>query len=67
MRSLVRMAAPQHVTDASAEERIDTRPRLKRMAGPLATGALVLAGTAFVRFVDPNEPGHYPGCPTQTL
>jgi hypothetical protein len=35
--------------------------------GPLATGAVVLAATAFVGLVDPNEPGHYPLCPTKYL
>jgi len=38
-----------------------------RARAPLAAGAAVLAATAFVALVDPNEPGHYPLCPTQYL
>ena len=34
---------------------------------PLVTGACVLAASAFVALVDPNEPGHYPLCPTKYL
>ncbi|MCF2530423.1 DUF2752 domain-containing protein [Yinghuangia soli] len=35
-----------------------------RLAGPAAVAAGVLAATAYVGTVDPNEPGHYPLCPT---
>ena len=38
-----------------------------RARAPLAVGAAVLAATAFVALVDPNEPGHYPLCPTKYL
>jgi hypothetical protein len=45
----------------------DLRPRWRRMLGPVAAlGALALA-TLYVRQVDPNVPGHYPGCPTQVF
>ena len=37
------------------------------MLAPVATGIGVLAATAYVRAVDPNEPGHYPLCPTLAL
>jgi len=45
----------------------DSRPRLRRMVAPaVATGA-VAAGLAYLAVVDPNEPGHYPLCPTRAL
>jgi hypothetical protein len=31
------------------------------------TAVGVIAATLYVRAVDPNVPGHYPGCPTQLL
>ena len=45
----------------------DPRPRWRRLLGPIATLFAVLGATAYVRAVDPNVPGHYPGCPTQLL
>ncbi|MDO8310224.1 MAG: DUF2752 domain-containing protein [Actinomycetota bacterium] len=53
--------------DVVEQERVDTRPRRRRMAGPLLAlggGALALG---YVAAVDPNEPGHYPLCPTRAL
>lgn len=44
---------------------IDDRPRSRRLLPPLVTGVGVLLATAFIRFVDPNVPGHYPVCPTK--
>lgn len=38
-----------------------------RLAGPLATGAVVLAGFALVGVMDPHQPGHYPVCPTWSV
>jgi hypothetical protein len=37
------------------------------MVGPVATAVGVGLATLYVAFNDPNEPGHFPGCPTQTL
>lgn len=37
------------------------------MAPVVATGLAALAGTIYLRAVDPNVPGHYPGCPSQWL
>lgn len=37
------------------------------MAAPIATAVAVIAATAFIATVDPNEPGHYPLCPTRAL
>lgn len=45
----------------------DMRPRWRRLLGPIATVLGLVAATAYVRAVDPNVPGHYPGCPTQTF
>lgn len=53
--------------DVVEQERIDARPRRRRMAGPLlALGGGVLA-LGYLAAVDPNEPGHYPLCPTRAL
>ena len=41
--------------------------RWHRLVRPVAVGAVVAAGTAYVAAVDPNEPGHYPLCPTYAL
>jgi hypothetical protein len=46
---------------------VDQRPRWRRLLGPMATIVGILAAVGYVRTVDPNVPGHYPGCPTQTL
>jgi hypothetical protein len=42
-------------------------PRSRRLVAPLALGAVALCATAYVGLVDPNEPGHYPLCPTKAL
>lgn len=46
---------------------IDVRPRRRRLLAPLIAGAAGLAGCVLVFAVDPNEPGHYPVCPTRAL
>jgi hypothetical protein len=48
-------------------ERIDARPLGRRLLAPLAS--LCGAGLAlgYLAAVDPNQPGHYPGCPTKLL
>ncbi len=38
-------------------------PRAHRLLAPLSVAATVLASTAFVAMVDPNQAGHYPLCP----
>jgi hypothetical protein len=47
--------------------RVDHRARARRMVGPLATAAGTIVGLAYLAAVDPNQPGHYPLCPTQAL
>lgn len=47
--------------------RIDHRPRWRRMAEPLAVLGVAAGATAYLYAVDPNEPGHYPLCPTKAF
>ena len=54
-------------TDVVEQARTDTRPRWRRLVAPVGTAAGVLAASAYVYAVDPNEPGHYPLCPTRWL
>ena len=51
-------------TSVSHAEHRDARPRSRRLLGPLAAGASVVLATGFIALVDPNQPGHYPMCPT---
>ena len=44
---------------------VDERPRRRRMLPVLITGIAGLAAGLYLRAVDPNVPGHYPGCPSQ--
>lgn len=37
------------------------------MAPVVGTGIGVAAALTYLYFNDPNEPGHFPGCPTKTL
>ncbi len=55
-------SAPAPVATAA-----DSRPRLRRLAAPMATAAGVVLATGYIRLVDPNQPGHYPMCPTLAL
>ncbi|MFI9624231.1 DUF2752 domain-containing protein [Streptomyces sp. NPDC052042] len=41
--------------------------RLRRLAAPVATLAVVVGAFGYVGAVDPNEPGHYPVCPLLRL
>ncbi len=56
--------APDDIVVAA---RVDERPRARRLVAPMATLAATGAALAYVAAVDPNEPGHYPLCPTQAL
>ena len=51
----------------SREPRVDARPRARRLLAPVGTAVGVIAATGYIRMVDPNEPGHYPLCPTLAL
>jgi hypothetical protein len=60
--------APVLADDAVVEAaRVDTRPRARRLLAPLLTLAGSGAALAYLAVVDPNEPGHYPLCPTRAL
>jgi len=53
--------------DIVEQARTDDRPRARRLLAPLATlgGSAVVLG--YLAAVDPNQPGHYPLCPTRAL
>ncbi len=53
--------------DVIVNERVDERSRGRRLVAPVATAVAVLAALAYVGAVDPNQPGHYPLCPTQAI
>jgi hypothetical protein len=53
--------------DVIVAERRDDRPRVRRVAAPLATLAATVLGLGYLAAVDPNVPGHYPLCPTRAL
>lgn len=46
---------------------VDPRPRWRRMAAPGAAAVAAGAALGYVAAVDPNEPGHYPLCPSLAL
>ncbi len=46
---------------------VDGRSRRRRLVAPLATLAGTILGLTYLGVVDPNEPGHYPLCPTKAL
>lgn len=53
-----------------AQETVVTRvphPRWRRLLPHAAVAVGVSAATAYVWAVDPNQPGHYPVCPTYAL
>lgn len=39
----------------------------RRLAGPLAVAGAAVAGLAWVAVSDPNQPGHFPTCPSLAL
>lgn len=51
--------------EAKASGEHTSRPR--RLALPAVVGAATVALTGYVAAVDPNQPGHYPLCPTYAL
>ena len=56
--------APDAIVTA---ERVDTRSRGRRLVAPLLTGVISVGALGYLFAVDPNEPGHYPLCPTSAL
>lgn len=59
------MTAP--TTEPAVEQARVEPSRWRRVRTPLAVGAVTLAATAYIGLVDPNQPGHYPLCPTKYL
>lgn len=53
--------------DVVEQAQVDGRTRARRLAGPLAALAGTVAALAYLAAVDPNQPGHYPVCPTQAI
>jgi hypothetical protein len=47
--------------------RTDTRSRGRRLVAPLATLGGAALALGYLASVDPNQPGHYPVCPTKLL
>ena len=58
---------PRADTDIAIPGRTDERPRARRLVAPLATAAGVGAAVTYLAVIDPNEPGHYPLCPTRAF
>lgn len=58
------VATEPEVVEAARQ---DGRPRSRRLLGPLATLAGTVVALGYLAAVDPNEPGHYPLCPTRAL
>jgi len=50
-----------------APSRLDERPMVRRLLAPVGVAALVVAGCTYLAIVDPNEPGHYPICPSRAI
>ncbi len=46
---------------------VDRRSRRRRMLPVVITALATIVGAIYLRAVDPNVPGHYPGCPSQLL
>lgn len=53
--------------DVVEQARVDQRPRRRRLVAPLVTLGASAAALGYVAAVDPNQPGHYPLCPTKYL
>jgi hypothetical protein len=47
--------------------RRDERPLGRRLVGPLGVAALAVGACAYLAVVDPNQPGHYPVCPSRAI
>ncbi|MDD2817509.1 MAG: DUF2752 domain-containing protein [Candidatus Nanopelagicales bacterium] len=55
---------PDHLV---VPQRIDQRPLMRRLAGPLGTAVLAVGVCSYLAIVNPNEPGHYPVCPSRAF
>lgn len=48
-------------------QRLDHRPLMRRLAGPVGTAVLAIGACSYLAVVNPNEAGHYPVCPSRAL
>ena len=48
-------------------QRIDQRPLMRRLAGPVGTAVVAVGACSYLAVVNPNETGHYPVCPSRAL
>jgi hypothetical protein len=60
------MTAPAGTTEPAISA-APVASRAARMRAPLLVAGATVAGCALLLAVDPNEPGHYPTCPTKLL
>ncbi|MEY4137811.1 MAG: hypothetical protein RL205_1939 [Actinomycetota bacterium] len=61
------MSTDVAVEAAAVTERVDTRPRSRRLVAPLLTAGITAGALGYLAAVDPNQAGHYPLCPTKAL
>jgi hypothetical protein len=61
------MTTPAHAVRPAPPTVGSMNPRTARLLPPLALGGVALLATAYLGLVDPNQPGHYPLCPTKAL
>ena len=61
------MSTPVADREVAVAEHVDTRTRGRRLRAPLLTAGLTVGALGYLWFVNPNEPGHYPLCPTKFL
>lgn len=47
--------------------RRDDRPLRRRLVAPVGVAAMVVGACAYLAVVDPNQPGHYPVCPSRAI
>lgn len=47
--------------------RRDERPLGRRLAAPIGVAALAVASCTYLAFINPNEAGHYPVCPSRAI
>lgn len=61
------MSSLEQAAEHGREYLVDARSRRRRMLPVVATGVAAIVATLYLRAVDPNVPGHYPGCPSQSI
>ena len=55
------------VAEPALAARVDSRSRGRRLLAPALAAVLSVGALGYLYLVNPNEPGHYPPCPTQVL